>query len=177
MSRTTPPSASPEQARTSPEQARPARAVGRPRRTGSAGGDPRQEILDAAARLFAERGYAATTMTEVARTVGLGQSSVYYWFSSKEELLRALVSANRESSRWPSALRRPTPLPRCTSMRCCTPTCCRCACGALDFYDLERVARSQPETFAEILDDYGRLRAALEEIVAAGMALGRLRRG
>ncbi|MET1132553.1 MAG: helix-turn-helix domain-containing protein, partial [Aeromicrobium sp.] len=75
----------------------PSRSVGRPRRTGVAGADPRREILLAASRLFTEHGYAATTMTQVAREVGLGQSSMYYWFRSKDDLLKALVSANRES--------------------------------------------------------------------------------
>ncbi|WP_114423987.1 TetR/AcrR family transcriptional regulator [Nocardioides houyundeii] len=148
------------------------RAVGRPRRTGAAGGDPRQEILDAAARLFAERGYAATTMTEVARTVGLGQSSVYYWFSSKEELLRALVSANRESLEVAERLSGGATPPAVHLYAVLHTDVLQMCRGALDFYDLERVARSQPETFAEILDDYGRLRAALEEIVAAGIASG-----
>ncbi|WP_242472819.1 hypothetical protein [Blastococcus sp. TML/M2B] len=44
--------------------------------------------------------------------------------------------------------------------------------GALDFYDLERAAHAQPDSFAEILADYGQLRAELERIVAAGMTSG-----
>lgn len=149
------------------------RAVGRPRRTGSApAGDPRQEILDAAARLFADRGYVATAMSEIARAVGLGQSSVYYWFRSKEDLLRALTGANRESlevaHRLASAA---TPPPEHLYAVLYVDVLQMCR-GALDFYDLERAAHAQPDFFAEILADYGRLRAEIEAIVDAGMRSG-----
>lgn len=150
------------------------RSVGRPRRTGVAGADPRREILLAASRLFAERGYAQTTMTQVAREVGLGQSSMYYWFRSKEELLKELVSANRESLRvaerlaggdTPAAVRLYAVL-HADVLQMCD--------GALDFYDLERVAHGQPDVFAEVLADYGRLRDELERIVEAGVGEGSL---
>jgi TetR/AcrR family transcriptional regulator len=152
--------------------ARP-RAVGRPRRTGVApSGDPRQEILDAAARLFADRGYVATTMSEIAKAVGLGQSSVYYWFRSKEDLLRALAGANRESlevARRLAAEGTPPPAHLYAVLYADVLQMCH---GALDFYDLERVAHAQPEFFAEILADYGRLGAELETIIDAGMRSG-----
>jgi TetR/AcrR family transcriptional regulator len=151
------------------------RAVGRPRRTGVAStGEPRTEILDAAARLFADRGYAATTMSEIAKSVGLGQSSVYYWFRSKEDLLRALAGANRESldvARRLAAMSTPPPEHLYAVLYVDVLQMCH---GALDFYDLERAAHAQPEFFAEILADYGRLRTELEAIVAAGMRSGDL---
>jgi len=147
--------------------------VGRPRRAGAAtGGDPRQQILDAAARLFAERGFAATTMTEVARAVGLGQSSLYYWFRSKEDLLRGLAGANRESLDVARRLSASGASPAVHLYAVLYADVLQMCRGALDFYDLERSARAQPEFFAEILTDYGRLRTAIEAIVAEGMASG-----
>lgn len=149
------------------------RTVGRPRRTGAApAGDPRQEILDAAARLFADRGYVSTTMSEIARTVGLGQSSVYYWFRSKEDLLRALAGANRESlevAHRLAAAATPPPEHLYAVLYADVLQMCR---GTLDFYELERAGHGQPEFFAEILADYGRLRAEIEAIVDAGMRSG-----
>jgi AcrR family transcriptional regulator len=51
-------------------------------------------LLDTAARLFWEKGYAATTTREIAAVVGIQQASLYYHVSSKEELLHQLcVSA------------------------------------------------------------------------------------
>jgi TetR/AcrR family transcriptional regulator len=149
------------------------RAVGRPRRTGAVpAGDPRQEILDAAARLFADRGYVATTMSEIARAVGLGQSSVYYWFRSKDDVLRALAGANRESlevARRLAAASTPPPVHLYAVLYADVLQMCH---GSLDFYDLERVAQAQPESFAEILADYGRLRDEIEAIIDAGMRSG-----
>jgi len=56
--------------------------------------DNRQpELLDAAAALFAQRGYAATSMRDIALAVKMLPGSVYYHFASKEELLVAVYEA------------------------------------------------------------------------------------
>jgi TetR/AcrR family transcriptional regulator, cholesterol catabolism regulator len=47
----------------------------------------REEALDAAAELFAEKGYFSATMQEIAERVGLRAGSFYHYFSSKEEIL------------------------------------------------------------------------------------------
>lgn len=49
--------------------------------------DRRTSIVDAAAKLFAERGYAATGTAELCESVGLGKGSLYYYVESKENLL------------------------------------------------------------------------------------------
>lgn len=53
--------------------------------------DRRREILDAALRLFAERGFASVTNAEIAKEVGITAAAIYYYFPSKEELFRAAV--------------------------------------------------------------------------------------
>lgn len=53
----------------------------------------RAQILEAALRCIAERGYDATTMDDVARACALSKGSVYRFFRSKEELLWALFDA------------------------------------------------------------------------------------
>jgi len=50
----------------------------------------REEIIDRAAALFAEKGYAATGVTELGEAVGLGRGALYYYISSKENLLVAI---------------------------------------------------------------------------------------
>src|SRR5206468_1365797 len=70
---------------------------GRRRADGSRSQSPRDEIIRVAARLFAEQGYAATTMKGIAEAAGLRQPSVYYWFRDKEALLHATASVNRFS--------------------------------------------------------------------------------
>jgi AcrR family transcriptional regulator len=66
--------------------------VGRPRITpGRPEVDPRTEILDAAASLFAERGYAGTSTRRIAERAGMRQASMYYHFAGKEDILLALL--------------------------------------------------------------------------------------
>lgn len=50
----------------------------------------RDEFLDAAARVFARRGYHAASTKEIADEIGMSQSSVYYYFPSKEAALEEL---------------------------------------------------------------------------------------
>src|SRR6476619_2619602 len=49
----------------------------------------RREILKAAEKLFAERGYAATTITAIAAEAGVAVKTVYLAFETKSGLLRA----------------------------------------------------------------------------------------
>jgi AcrR family transcriptional regulator len=48
----------------------------------------RDAIIEAALRLFRETGYEATTMRAIAREAGVSTGSAYYYFGSKEELIR-----------------------------------------------------------------------------------------
>lgn len=50
-----------------------------------------ERILDAAEALFAERGYAASSIDAIARRAGVSGPTVYATFGSKQELLRRLV--------------------------------------------------------------------------------------
>ena len=51
-----------------------------------------EELLDAGAMLFAEQGYDATTMTQIAQRAGASIGSLYQFFPSKELLAEALFS-------------------------------------------------------------------------------------
>jgi AcrR family transcriptional regulator len=53
---------------------------------GSGMSDRHREILEAAAALFAERGYAATSIRDIGQRVGLLGGSLYHYIKSKEEL-------------------------------------------------------------------------------------------
>lgn len=50
----------------------------------------REEILDAAAALFKERGYAATTMRDLAERIGIEAASLYNHIRGKQDLLRQI---------------------------------------------------------------------------------------
>ncbi len=47
----------------------------------------RDEVIDAAARVFAERGYDATTVDDLVEATGLPRGSLYHYTSGKEDLL------------------------------------------------------------------------------------------
>jgi TetR/AcrR family transcriptional regulator, cholesterol catabolism regulator len=50
----------------------------------------RAEVVLGAARVFARRGYDQTSVPELAEALGLAAGSLYHYFPSKEELLRAI---------------------------------------------------------------------------------------
>jgi AcrR family transcriptional regulator len=61
----------------------------------------RERILEAALELFAERGYEATTMRDVAREAGASLGLAYRYFASKEEFALALyMRLAEETEEW-----------------------------------------------------------------------------
>lgn len=47
----------------------------------------RREVTAAAVAVFSERGYRATSMSDVAERLGMGKASLYHYVGSKEEIL------------------------------------------------------------------------------------------
>ena len=50
----------------------------------------RTQILDASLRLFSEKGFARTSVRDIAQAAGITDAAIYYHFSSKRELFEAL---------------------------------------------------------------------------------------
>lgn len=55
--------------------------------------DRPQEITEAAFLAFAEKGYAATRVEEVARRAGVSKGLLYLYFKTKEELFKAVIKS------------------------------------------------------------------------------------
>lgn len=53
----------------------------------------REEIVDAADRLFYTQGYEHTSFAHIAETVGISRGNFYYHFKSKDEILSAVIEA------------------------------------------------------------------------------------
>jgi AcrR family transcriptional regulator len=53
-----------------------------------------QELLDAALELFVEKGFSATRSDEVAERAGVSKGTLYLYYPSKEELLKAVIQQN-----------------------------------------------------------------------------------
>jgi AcrR family transcriptional regulator len=56
----------------------------------------RDQILDAAREVIGENGYDQSSVDQIAKRAGLSRSTVYEYFSSKEEILRGSFAAHRE---------------------------------------------------------------------------------
>ncbi|WP_432723684.1 TetR/AcrR family transcriptional regulator [Jeongeupia wiesaeckerbachi] len=50
------------------------------------------EILEAALELFAEKGYAATRIDEIAKRAGVTRGTPYLYFAGKEDIFKALIN-------------------------------------------------------------------------------------
>ncbi|SBT05523.1 Transcriptional regulator, TetR family, putative (modular protein) [Candidatus Accumulibacter aalborgensis] len=57
----------------------------------------REDLLRAAARLFVEKGFGATTTRDIAEAVGMRSGSPFYHFRSKQDLLKAAMIEGLET--------------------------------------------------------------------------------
>ncbi len=59
----------------------------------------RQRILDEAARLFAAKGFPRTTIVELSRACQCSKALLYHYFTSKEDILYALLNSHLQNLR------------------------------------------------------------------------------
>ncbi|BBZ14005.1 TetR/AcrR family transcriptional regulator [Mycobacterium branderi] len=59
----------------------------------------RDEIMAAAKKVFARKGFHATTIADIAKEAGLAYGSVYWYFDSKDELFHALMAVEEQALR------------------------------------------------------------------------------
>ena len=55
--------------------------------------DKRRAILDAALRVFAQRGFASARISDIAAAAGIGKGTIYLYYSSKEDLLMGVLES------------------------------------------------------------------------------------
>jgi AcrR family transcriptional regulator len=153
------------------------RPTGRPRLHPRAGlGDPSDEIMAVASRLFGERGVAATTMSQIAREAGLQQSSLYYYFRGKEDVLSAIVA---KANVIPLALVRrvqrdggSSPVRLFRFVRGDVAALCALP---FDINEVHRFASRDRQRFARYWTERRRLQRTLVSMVRDGIADGMLR--
>jgi AcrR family transcriptional regulator len=66
------------------------------------GGVRRQEVLDCAVKLFAEKGFAGTSINDIAERTTLKKASLYHYFPSKQHILAAVLE-DEMTALWASA--------------------------------------------------------------------------
>lgn len=57
----------------------------------------RNQILDAATKVFAEKGFARATIKEIARVAGVADGTIYIYFKNKEDLILGLMHRINQS--------------------------------------------------------------------------------
>jgi TetR/AcrR family transcriptional regulator len=159
-----------------PEPAVPKR-IGRPRLDGRrVVGDPTDEILAAAARLFGELGVGGTTMARIASEVGLRQASLYYYFRGRDEVAAALVARANvvplELVERIEADGGSSPAKLFRFVRGDVEALCALP---FDINEIHRMAARDRAGFASYWDERRRLEQRLARIVRAGVRAGDLR--
>ena len=140
-----------------------------------AGGDDdpiREQLLDAAVRVFSRKGFEGTRIMDIVREAGLSTGAVYGRFASKEDLLReAVISRTRIAFGTADRGRRVADLiaDRATSTH-----------GALTDDEAVRLeayvtARREPDVATALAEAQQQWRAALQPVVDAALADGSVR--
>jgi TetR/AcrR family transcriptional regulator len=129
-------------------------------------------ILVVAARLFRERGYLNTTMTEIARECGLGQSSLYYWFRQKEDILLGLLALNRVSLDFAEQVVAEAGSPAVRLLRLLRLDMLELCSSPVDICEVEVLAEQQPDVFVDFWADTAELHAHIGALISDGIACG-----
>jgi AcrR family transcriptional regulator len=138
----------------------------------------RRRILDAARRLFAEHGYAATSVAGIARTANVSTQTVYNSVGSKRDLLTALLELTMRLGASPIRQRRIAESADPHEVIALTTRLRRRMMeGAGDIVRFTAAAAgADAEVRAAYVEGQARSRAGLGRVVSRLAALGALRR-
>jgi AcrR family transcriptional regulator len=135
-----------------------------PRATRAAGRQTRRQLLDAAGRLFAERGLAGVSQADIAREAGVFPSQITYYFGSKEALFveaacRAVLHAAAEVEQAAAGTRSPRDYVRALVHTALASP------ALLSFVEAALLVRHRPELAPLVRDTFARLHAEGERAV------------
>jgi len=137
-----------------------------------------QRIIDAAVKVFAERGFHRATMQDIAEAAGVGKGTTYLYFGSKDKLLEHIFELAMQQyideARNAAAL--PVPAPqRLRSLIVATLVGAQLK-RALARFVLEGTTGVSSEFKNSLLGVHRTVLAATEALFAQGMADGEIRR-
>src|ERR1700752_560330 len=150
-------------------------SIGRPRNNSATAPttSPRADIVNAATRLFSEKGYAQTTMSDIARASGLQQSSLYYWFRNKEQLLQETLLVNRAPLKFIADVGAGSGSPAVKLYRLLRFDTMQLALSPIDFNEIQRIAHNQRAEFHQFWRDYERLKDWVVDLIGAAISEGK----
>jgi AcrR family transcriptional regulator len=127
-----------------------------PRQLTEQGKERKQQLLDAAAALFAERGYANTRIADICTAAGVAKGLFYWYFETKEALFIELVRSMRTRLRRAQAAASDPEADALTRMRQGAVASVRFLAEHMAFFSLlEMEAREQ--NLAEVLREGSRV--------------------
>jgi len=139
-------------------------------------GDPTDQILAAASRLFQERGLESTTMSRLAAEVGLKQSSLYYYFPNRDAVVAALVAqANVVPLELVDGIIADGGSAAASLYRFVRGDVEALCALPFDINEIHRVAMRDRQRFAEYWKERRRLERRLASVIEHGIAAGELR--
>ncbi len=144
----------------------------------------RGRIVDAAARLFVDHGYVATTIEAVAELAGVAVQTVYYGFGTKRHLLAAVLDTSVAGDVEPVAvLERPwvdelgAERDAASAVRHLVEVAVAILARASPIYEVVRTAASDPDVGALLDDNRRRRRADQRRLIEILWRCGHLRPG
>ncbi len=148
------------------------------RKTGSDGQKTARDIRSAALRLFAEKGYAAVSMREIARDVGVQAGALYLYTPDKQSLLADLMISHLQDlmAAWKTELARVEADP-VARLDCFVRFHIRYHLQRIDevFIAYMELRNLVPENFTRVETLRRSYERELENILAAGQSLGQFK--
>ncbi len=137
------------------------------------GKERKQQILDSAAALFAERGYAQTRIADICDAAGVAKGLFYWYFENKESVFAELVRSMRQQLRRAQAAVMDPDTDALTRARLATAASVRFMAEHRSFFALLEVERGG-EAIVEALHESSALYVAdatrlIREAIADGL--------
>lgn len=132
--------------------------------------------MAAASALFASRGIEGVTMAQIAERAGLQQSSIYYWFRSKAEILGSILERVNRIPLGIVERERAASGPVAGRLYRLVREDVLALCGfPFDINEIHRLARREPAEFGAYWDERNRLDDEVEALLLEGQRTGELR--
>ena len=136
------------------------------------------QILDALQTLMVSKNMQTITVSEIAQTAGIGKGSIYYYFSSKEAVLEALIERNyKKPLNTAKDLAKRTDIPPFTRMAMILQACRNSSSEYLDQDKTQSAVSAQEQAYLH--QKYlhyliGELKPDLTQIIEQGIEIGEL---
>ena len=136
------------------------------------------QILDALQTLMVSKNMQTITVSEIAQTAGIGKGSIYYYFSSKEAVLEALIERNyKKPLNTAKDLAKRTDIPPFTRMAMILQACRNSSSEYLDQDKTQSAVSAQEQAYLH--QKYlhyliGELKPDLTQIIEQGIEIGEI---